>query len=160
SLVSDGLRHKPWNVPTGEEAYARGELCLHFPSDWPKDRILNDAMFIWPMFNLLRLAKRIIDAEETLGGKAPFVIANSDPVDKIGPGVPQTHWLVARTDEPFVQFEEPEGTTWIHTMTAIHTDEAKWAKEHGAQALFEELRAKDLLRMIDPDRKSLFKKPW
>lgn len=160
SLVTDGLRSHLWNVPKGEQAYARGELCLHLPADWPKERLLNDLMFCWPMLNLLRLAKRFIDKEEVLGGKLPFIIANSDPVESIGPGTSLTHWLVARTEEPFVRFESDQGTTWIHTMTAIHTDEMKWAKTHGAQALFDELKAQDLLQRIDPQRKSLFKRPW
>lgn len=160
TLVTSGLSTRPMSVPEGVEEWARAELVLCLPADWPLTLgeggdlgDLGDENHAWPS-QLLRTLARLPHEHGTWLGWGHTVPNGHPPLALAGTGFTGSLIgpVVTLPDE-FLKVElEEGGPLWFYGVFPLYPEEIEFKLNQGAQALFDRLEAFRVTELVQVDR--------
>jgi hypothetical protein len=143
-LVTDGLSHRDMPVPDGvTDGVKRAELAFVLPASWPlpEDGLVEEP-YSWPIDWLRQLACYPFDSGDYF--RRANIIANGEPPERLGVGVPMTSLLVRTADDPkWGTWTRPDGlAVELMMVTPLFTSERDAERRLGLPAF---------LKLVDAD---------
>lgn len=146
ALVTEGLSEV--QLP-GDPAYARAELVLRLPADWPIT--LDNERHFWPVLWVRRLAH--LPIEHGTGYKLFTLYDHEEP---LGPGVRFTGFLIIAMPGEHGSYTRSDGErVQLYDLLPLYPDELALADREGIRPLLERLDGRDDVQVVTPDRPSL-----
>ena len=152
TLFTTGMSEQAMKVPQGSEDYRHAELFIQLPAGWPlTKKALADPKHGWPIRWLRQIAKYPHQNGTWLGGPATL-IANDDPPQPLGPGLPFTSWLLI-AEHDFVSSDGRK--IQLFRMLPLYTEERNLEIQKGIAALLRALDRNSVPFIVDLKRKSV-----
>jgi hypothetical protein len=151
TVITSGMSRRP--MPGAPSSYARAELLLSLPPDWPLEMsAMEDERHWWP----LRLLQNLSHMPLNTGGWLGF----GHLVPHGGPYAPNTTFCAALllppvwTPDDFTTLETGDIPIRFFGVYVLHPDEVRYHQEHGTEATFERFRQAQVSEQLDLSRPS------
>jgi hypothetical protein len=163
TMVTLGMSHQPMHTTDDAKDYARAELMLCLPSDWPlEEHDLRSEQHYWPIGLLKSLATLPFDHHTWIG--PGHTIPNGG--EQLQPYTHSTEMCCSLILPPLFQLPEemhllrqPNGTTVrFYNVWTLYADEVQWKIDHGLDALLDRMQKKSVTETVSSDRKSVAQK--
>lgn len=156
-IVTSGMSDLPMQVPEDMHEFARAELMMELPADWPiSQEAFRDESNYWP-FRWLKQVGRLPHEFDTWVGWG-HSIPNGDPAEKIantnftGVCLAPPYWL----DAEFFQLKASSGdTVCFYDLVPVYADEMQLKLDEGFGALEERLELEDIGFVLDIERRNV-----
>lgn len=159
TLVTTGMSQRPMTVPPGAEEFARCELMLSLPPDWPlQEEDLKDENHYWPLRLLKTLARMPHEYDTWLS--IDHTIPNGDPAE---PYAENTKFCCALIGFPLTAPTEdfmncqvsPETVVRFWSVIPLYPEEVDFKLKKGAEALGERMDKEEITDLLDLSRKNV-----
>jgi hypothetical protein len=154
TVITSGMSRRP--MRGAPDKYARAELVISLPPDWPLEQsALEDERMWWPFRLLQNLAHIPHDHGTWLG--FGHTIPHGDPPQPYANNTSLCCALMLppmRTPPDFDTLQVGEHTVHFLGVYALHQDEMDYKLQHGTEAMFERLRLKEVTELVDITRPS------
>jgi len=152
TVITSGMSRRP--MQGAQEPYARAELVIALPPDWPLEQsALEDERNWWP----LRLLQNLSHMPLATGTWLGF----GDTIPHGEPYAENTSLCCALllppvwTPDGFAALTAGEHTIQFLGVYVLHPDELQYKLDHGTEAMFERLRQGQVTELVDVTRPSV-----
>ncbi|GIW80933.1 MAG: hypothetical protein KatS3mg105_2740 [Gemmatales bacterium] len=157
TLVTSGVSDKPMQVPEGLEQFARVELMIHLPADWPLDEeSFKQEKHYWPVRWLKQIGRLPHEFETWLGWG--HTIPNGDPpepiadTDFIGFMLTPPYWF----DPELFQLKTSGGETILfYNLVPLYAEEMDLKLAKGAEVLEDLFEQRGIGPVVDVNRENV-----
>lgn len=155
TVITSGMSRRP--MQGAPPKYARAELVIALPPDWPLEQsALQDERNWWP----LRLLQNLSHMPHATGTWLGFghTIPHGDPPQAYADNTSLCCALLLPpvwSPGGFNTLEVGEDTVQFIGVYVIHQDELQYKLEHGTEAIFERFREAEVTEQVDVSRPSV-----
>ncbi len=156
-IVTSGMSDLAMNVPEDMAEFARAELMIELPGDWPiSQEAFQDENNYWPLRWLKQVGRLPHDFGTWVGWG--HSIPNGDPAETIadtrftGVCLAPPYWL----DAEFFQLKSSSGdTVCFYDLVPVYAEEMQLKLDEGFGALEERFERDDIGFVLDVDRRNV-----